>query len=444
MKKNNRTLKAFGIAAFIVVLSFVATVVLIAFNNQRADINVTGESVSENVSDNVIPITVSDNKRDNKKTSEESVYKTYSLDEEELIILHNAYASALSSICEGQIWIDDKSNKVCNYLGYWTYAKKADKDKNNYSICDIDEDGIEELIVEVNNADAATKISVIYQYDIDENEFYREASFYPGAVFFDNDIVFDEWSHNQGVGNFIWPYSVYKYDRESNAYYFVSQVDSWNKEIKAEGFPEDVDLDKDGNVVIISSAQETKYLDNDDYYQWITEITEGSLQKTIDYQPIIPANYLKYAKDYIKYMISKVEEEKTDTDIGIVYALSEDSVNAVKDYLEGFCNINFSKSKDKKFSNVIKDSNGIYFGIDAKDNNTVIYNQKFENITLFGIYPGMKEKMAIAAVDKYGFTGGDFGVYKLGSEGWHIELTLECENGEVNRVALCWNSDYAN
>lgn len=443
MKKNNRTLKAFWIAAGVTLLSLFVVVILLAVKSGEDGKNTESESVSGNTSDNMvseISENVRNNARENNKTSDK---KTYTLDEEELIILHNAYASALSSICEGQIFIDDKSNKVCNYLGYWTYLKKPEKDKNKFAITDVDGDGVEELIVEVNNADVATKITVVYQYDFEDNSYYREASFFPGAVFYDNDIVFDEWSHNTGNGSFIWPYSVYKYDRADNAYYFISQVDSWTKDIKEDGFPDDVDKDQDGNIVVISSADETLYLDNSEYYQWITKITEGSSEKVIEFNQLIPDNYLKYVNDYISYMIYKVDVPDNMTDVGVIYALSDDSLNDAVKSIENICDAEFKKSGNKQYSKELKIGDYGYFGISAKDGNAIIYSRKYEGISIFGLYPGMKEKKAISTLKSAGFTAGDPGVYKLGSEGWHVEVLIECNNDEVEKVTLCWNSDYA-
>lgn len=447
MKKNNRTIIAFAVAAFVVFLSIIGIITYMTVSKKI----VPDASISESaVSDDSVSSSASYNEaiiekaRENGRTQTENSNTVITLSTEDSYILYNAYANALSSICEGAIWIDDKSNRVCDYLGYWNYIKASQKDTNNFAVADIDNDGIAELIVEVNNASVADRITVIYQYDIKNDEYYREASFYPGAVFYDNDIVFDEWSHNQGYGDFIWPYSVYKYDKSQDTYNFISQVDSWNRKLKEEGFPEDIDKDGDGNVVMISSSDGVLYLDNADYYEWITDITEGSGQRILNFVPMFAANYVSYATDYVSYKIlNSLDNEDTVNDIGVIYAISEDPVESVIADLSEYYELNFTKSKVKEYFKVANDDDGIAFALSAKNKSALIYNNKFSDVTVFGVYPGMKEKQAVAALTDIGFDSNDYGIFRLGSEGWHLTVSIQYENNEVDTITIYWESDYA-
>lgn len=384
----------------------------------------------------------------------EAAKRALSVEEEKII--YNQYAEALAHICEGQKWIDDPSETEYDYLGCWNYFDAEIKDTNNFSIYDVDNDGIDELVVEINNASAADKITVIYQYDISTNKFIREASFYPGAEFYYNDIVFDQWSHNQGVGNFIWPYSVYLYDREQDTYNFICQVDSWNKEIKEEGFPIHKDLDEDGNVVVISKADGIIYLDNKEYYSWIAGITEGTRQKYFDFKPMFNANYREYSKDYVAYILDK-EESLDNIDLGITFVKEESPFEVIETQIKDKFDIDFKDAKKKKKSPKQRQAEydgdkaiTLVFDGNPKDKNpntyisteAISYEKSIVGVGILGIKPGMDIEKANDILIGRGFSIDDEGNYCIGSAGYHLKISLVNEENVVKSIKICWASAY--
>lgn len=457
--KSNKTILAFIIASVsVLVIGVITVIALIVININEANaklardehVNVTEENYAINdVSNNIVTTVSKENASVKGKDSEDNKELT---EKEKKLALYNAYATALSTICEGAVWIDDRTHARCPYLLSYNYYNAEAKDTNNFSISDIDNDGIEELVVEINNASIDNKITVIYQYDFENDTFYREASFYPGAVFYNNDVVFDEWSYNTGFGNFIWPYSVYKYDKEQDTYIFICQVNSWNKKLKSEGFPEEIDADKDGNIVIISEANENQYLDNADYYKWISGITEGSKEKTLKMEPMYNANYINFATDYIDYMVNKVSNDLSEDaiDLGVIFAGSKSPYDEISENLMEKYGLEFSSdATDDKLKNASSDLMSCeldgqpVIGYDMTDGGSVIYYNYISGVSVFGIYPGMSEKPARVTLREYGFKEGTYGNYRLGSAGWHIDLTFDAKDGEIGNIKITIGSDFA-
>lgn len=69
----------------------------------------------------------------------------------------------------------------------------------------------------------------------------------------------------------------------------------------------------------------------------------------------------------------------------------------------------------------------------------ITYTAKLDNLTLFGIYPGMDEKDALEIIKKYGFYMGEYN-YVLGD----YEIYYQVENGKLQQVSVYHGSEYVN
>ena len=54
---------------------------------------------------------------------------------------------------------------------------------------------------------------------------------FPHIRFYDNGYAQADFSHNQGLGESLWPYTIYKYDQKSDCYYKDIMIDSWERHI---------------------------------------------------------------------------------------------------------------------------------------------------------------------------------------------------------------------
>lgn len=77
----------------------------------------------------------------------------------------------------------------------------------------------------------AGMVEYVYGYDPDDNNVYIEIEEFPHIRFYDNGYAQADFSHNQGLGESLWPYTIYKYDQKSDCYYKDIMIDSWKRHI---------------------------------------------------------------------------------------------------------------------------------------------------------------------------------------------------------------------
>lgn len=156
--------------------------------------------------------------------------------------------------------------------------------KNDFILYDVDSDGQEELLLYWGNASMAGMGLYVFGYA--DGEVYEELHAFPMAVFYDNGIVEELWSHNHGLaGNTdFWPYSIHLYDAESDIYQTVGAADAWSLEqpAAAEEFPTNIDTDGDGMVYFLLPADwdgsySSSYLaDGAEYEAWRNSYLNGA------------------------------------------------------------------------------------------------------------------------------------------------------------------------
>ncbi|MCR5781575.1 MAG: S8 family serine peptidase [Clostridia bacterium] len=163
---------------------------------------------------------------------------------------YGAYADALRTI------IND------HRLPDGTEVKEEYMDDNTFAVCDIDSDNRDELIYRIENTFMGGRVSHIYDYDNERKTLVLEAEVNPYTYFFTNGILREDTSHNQTHSTF-WPYSVSKYDPDSDMYI---ETDNYYLAIDKDmgsDFDETADLDGDGRIFTVSGGR--SFIDNKDY-----------------------------------------------------------------------------------------------------------------------------------------------------------------------------------
>lgn len=164
--------------------------------------------------------------------------------------------------------------------------------ENSFAICDVDLDGKNELILAFTHHPMAAMRTIIYDYDSTSNKFIEQFTEFTGINFYNNGVIEVLWSHNQGsAGDSLWPYTLYKYNKELDSYEVIAQVDAWDKSFNeksyiAETFPTEVD--KDGNGIVyyvrISGSDKDIPYDLKEYMEWRTQyILDDNLKITVPY-----------------------------------------------------------------------------------------------------------------------------------------------------------------
>ena len=173
----------------------------------------------------------------------------------------------------------------------------SDLSQNSFSICDIDGDEKEELLISYWTTYMADQREVIYEYDLDTKELRTQLLEFPYITFYTNGVIWAGHSHNQTNSDF-WPFTLYRYEPSEDVYVQVGTVVAWDRDYMPDGFPEDVDWDGDGRVFAISdddSYPEDFTMDNVKYEVWYhTWIGENVEELEILWMPLEEASLEMY------------------------------------------------------------------------------------------------------------------------------------------------------
>lgn len=155
--------------------------------------------------------------------------------------------------------------------------------ENRFAICDVDNDGEDELLIDYCHTSNSQMTLYIFKYDWDSGNVVEESSFYSNFAFYGNDYVKVAAGHN-GTPSEFWPYSFYGYESESDSYRLVSTVTGFDKDRETEGmpFPNNVDKDKNGRVyrLIDHISDEDQYVDDKAYEKWVKSYI-GTQKETV-------------------------------------------------------------------------------------------------------------------------------------------------------------------
>lgn len=195
-----------------------------------------------------------------RKPREEAVEKVE--DNEKFVEIdkkrYEAYLDALEDIIEDNEWPE----------GGQVMEGSFRIEDNRFAICDIDMDGKDELIVDISSASMAGMIMQIYDYDAKEDELVSQGVFFPAVDFYDNGVVCEYASHNQGPTDF-WPYAFSWFNSKENTYVAEGSVYAEDKEYMGDSFPADKDADGDGRIYYISEGDSKEKASTEaEYKEW--------------------------------------------------------------------------------------------------------------------------------------------------------------------------------
>lgn len=332
---------------------------------------------------------------------------------------------------------------------------------NHFAVTDIDGDGREELIVQYTNASMAGMFERIYDYDPADGKLTCEFLSFPALTYYNNGIIKAEWSHNQGFGEF-WPYSLYRYDVESDSYVNAGAVDSWDKEhsetwYEGQPFPDELDTDGDGTLFCIwKEGEEVSYdyekfkynrADVDEWFgAYLAGAPEDAKEVTIDYQPLESAAFGDFTPAYLRMLAESANKERTDTDADLgLLILSKDEehyLNTAKKLLTERYGV-IVKQPEANFEEYtvgLLDGKEC-FSFTMLDSGDLCYlGEKVEDVTIFGIYPGISVDGAWEKLQSYGFYASPYGEIEnclITGEGFgNIEIWFDAEDGKVTTITV--------
>lgn len=208
--------------------------------------------------------------------------------------------------------LSDCANGILPFGKSFEKSGYNDDNDDKYAIYDIDSDGIQELILLITDTNSASMMEVVYEYNINTETLTEQLQGYPDCTYYDNGIIEEPISHNQGLGTTIWPYNLYKYTG-NNQYQYIISIDSWDKSAYPYGyvgddvFPDDKDKDDNGIVIIIQDETESYICDDDEYKMQLKSILNGASP--------ISLNWISFGKNftglYTKVATSSPDSEKS-------------------------------------------------------------------------------------------------------------------------------------
>ncbi len=204
------------------------------------------------------------------------------------------YMSALLAVCTENRLPD---GSALNPAEDNTFDRMSD---NRFAVCDIDGDGSRELIIQYVTAPTAGMRELVYDYDAETKSVREEFQEYPLLTYYDNGIIEAGWSHNQGkAGDALWPYTLWQYDQEEDAWHVVAEVDAWDRRVTETDystdlpFPQEVDADGDGVLYYIrpeGGHGSIDPVDGAEYEQWRASFLGGAKKIDVLYEEMTEQN----------------------------------------------------------------------------------------------------------------------------------------------------------
>lgn len=244
----------------------------------EADQNSAGESIEQDTSAEA----------GNEQIQESNMWEPSDSMETERI---QAYRAVLKDVYDSQTFPGGRE------MGYDGYPVSD----NKFALGDIDGDGNVELILLYITTSMAGQAEIIYDYDADTGSVREQFIEFPSVTHFDNGILKADWSHNQGLGGRVWPYTLYQYDADKDSYEAIAMVDAWDKsfadkDYEGNAFPDGVD--KDGDLLVYYIMDPGRYelkapVDFDEYEKWYDSYTRDAGTVTILYMELTEENISK-------------------------------------------------------------------------------------------------------------------------------------------------------
>lgn len=324
---------------------------------------------------------------------------------------------------------------------------------NHFAIMDIDGDGMEELIINYSNACMAGMETIIYGFNPTVGQLKREFTEFPALTFYDNGMIRAEASHNHTSGEF-WPFTLYQYQAAGDKYVQIAYVDTWSKDIAADlrgqVFPDELDSDGDGVLYNIQEGAETSYdasnyqYNEADYETWYQSLMGGANEVLIEYLPMEYESFADLSPAYLNIMADNAGKSRTDKegDLGLLILEEESYLDAAERLLSERYEVELQQPYEDFDDQMV----GLWKGQEIfrfthLDMGVLDYQgEQVEDVTVFGLYPGIRVDSAWEKLEAYGFYASPYGEAEnclITGDGFgNISIWFSEEEGKVTQISV--------
>lgn len=451
MKQMGKIMSLIPVACIIALISGCSNKIE---TNTTEDITTTTDVVSEEATTEVIT------EQESTEVKEEQVSKDIDQQELNRLRVRDYYSQLMTNL--------DISGELPNgYSIDRTYYSEGEDEQVNdgikYNVSDIDGDGREELLLEITSVYTAAQTLLIYEYNPDTHEVIEELSEYPYIIgAYDNGILEIGLSHNQGMaGDAMWPYSMYKYNAETDTYDKVAGVDAWDGSVfptgwDGESFPSDKDTDGDNilySTIDYASESDYVWIDNAQYEEWHNGYINGANKNELEWQDISEGDIYSSIDQLNSYIFDYYTDTHglSESDIGYTYVQ-----NTINGGMGDATEVVFNYLRDKAGLETVINNEGMEEAYAHVDNEVVIYTDydtmyalnyignKVGDITIFGLYPGMPIDDARRIIEAMNFTKqyDEYSqteienVYVTGVSSGHYEIRIDEADGKIKNISI--------
>ncbi|MGN0350781.1 MAG: hypothetical protein ACI4ES_03945 [Roseburia sp.] len=346
------------------------------------------------------------------------------------------------------------------YAGTWPDGSMVDEfdtefgsiEENQFSICDVDGDGEEELIISYSTASMAGMQENVYGYDSETDTVYQELAEFPSITYYENGWLEAGASHNHSMGMDFWPYSLYHYDSTTKEYELIGTVDAWDKSYfpesySGEVFPEELDKDGDGILYFFHEGEDTSYengMDEADYETWYASMLKDAKSLDVSWKTLTYDNFSDYAKKYVELLCEKEMEKGLvyGKDLGLQMMQGGMGISDLETILSERCGVEITDVDEYGDQRIGTYEGQEVFTFDYLNAGFIGYeNEQVQDFTILGIYPGMEATKAQELLEEFGMIpmeieDGENVFYFTGKGFGNFGIWLAVTNGKVTCIQL--------
>lgn len=198
-----------------------------------------------------------------------------------------AYQFVLQQLAFEHVWPDGQDAGFDGDIGFI--------EENHFALCDVNGDGLEELIVQFVTADDEHQREVVFAWDAASDTVHRVLSGAPGMVYYPG-LALDFWRFGPTLaGEGHQPYALYRHDAQTGLYVRLAEVNMWSLSVdevdfKGDPYPTDIDREGAGTVFILTRDGMTETVSQGDYEAWLESVFGGKDNLTLPFQPLTEQN----------------------------------------------------------------------------------------------------------------------------------------------------------